>query len=281
MISESDWKLHHYAAVASTMDPAAALARFGANEGTVVVSDVQTAGRGRGGRKWQAPPGSGLFCTIILRPDVSPNRLGVLPLVLANAVADAVEAVADLPVRLKWPNDIWLGDDPEQQKVAGILTTSRLVGDRIDYVLAGIGINLSTRRADLPPGGASLLAVTGSAPATAAMARQLLACIGEEYGNYLGALGRPSLDRWRKRAALIGEQVSIQTNDREWIGRFVDIDADGALLLDEPESGIRRYVAGDLIRGPRGLNAPGIRPTEGATSDSNHARLKDRSTPSW
>ncbi len=103
------WLIHRYDSVASTMDVASQLARFGARERTAVVSTEQTAGRGRGGRSWQAAAGSAVFATLILRPPVAAHRLSTLPLIAGVAVAEAIERIAGCAVWLKWPNDVWLG----------------------------------------------------------------------------------------------------------------------------------------------------------------------------
>lgn len=252
MTNRPGWTIHRYDRVASTMDVAARLATFGAPERTAVVSAEQTAGRGRAGRSWQAPPGSSLFCTLILRPGVSPDRLSTLPLVTGVAVAEAIEELTGTPVQLKWPNDVWIGPDPERRKVAGILVTSTMRGGAADVVLVGIGVNVSADHADLPPGATSLLAATGVQTASDEAFLCLLARFDRAYETLLASAGRPSLDSWRSRAALLGEPVTIEDRDRSFAGTFAGIDNDGALLLHDPVSGVYRVVAGDLTRGPRG-----------------------------
>lgn len=251
MSSSAPWTIHQFATVTSTMDVADALARAGAGDRTTVISDEQTAGRGRAGRTWHAPKGSGLFCTLILRPPISPRRLPLLSLVAAVAVAEAIEQVSGSPARLKWPNDVWIGDDPERPKVAGILITSRLGPAGVDVVLVGIGINLTARLEDLPPGATSLLESTGIRIAPAALLPTLLERFDHRYRDYVDWEGAPSLDAWRERAALLGEQVAIDTGDETLSGVFAGIDDEGALLLRDAKGNHRRVVAGDLTRGPR------------------------------
>jgi BirA family biotin operon repressor/biotin-[acetyl-CoA-carboxylase] ligase len=236
------------------MDQAAALARCGAPDRSVVVSAEQTAGRGRGGRSWQAPPGSGIFCTLILRPHIPPARLSTLPLLAGVAVAEAVERLTGHAARLKWPNDIWLGDDPARQKVAGILATSRLSGARVDHALIGIGINLTARLEDLPPGATSVREATGIDVTSEAALGVLLERFDRQYTLYVTSEGVPSLDSWRKRAALVGEPVRVVEDGAEVSGVFAGIDGNGALLLAMPEGEVRSFVAGELVRGPLGLS---------------------------
>src|SRR5215208_4674608 len=149
---DSDWLIHRYDSVASTMDVASQLARFGARERTAVVSAEQTAGRGRVGRSWQAAAGSAVFATLILRPSVAAHRLSTLPLIAGVAVAEAIERSAGCPVWLKWPNDGGGGGDGGAAKVAGILVTSSLRSESVDHVLVGVGINVLGGAQELPPG---------------------------------------------------------------------------------------------------------------------------------
>ena len=251
MTAPSHWLIHHYDSVASTMEPATLLARFGAPERTVVVSDEQTAGRGRGGRRWSAPAASSLFCTIVLRPRVGPDRLAVLPLIAGVAVAETIEQLTAAPVRLKWPNDVWMDGGGEEAKVSGILVTSSLRGHAVEHVLVGIGINVSSRPRDLPAGATSLEAATGLITTPAVVLAALLERFDRAYDDYLATNGRPSLRAWRKRAALVGEPVIVAEAGRRLAGMFLGIDDDGALLLEEVGGDTRRIVAGDVVRGPR------------------------------
>src|SRR5215211_7858515 len=132
---DSGWLIHRFDSVASTMDVASQLARFGARERTAVVSAEQTAGRGRGGRSWHAAAGSAVFATLILRPPVAAQRLSTLPLLAGVAVAEAIERIVGCAAWLKWPNDVWLGLDAGFAKVAGVLVTTSLRGDTVDHAL--------------------------------------------------------------------------------------------------------------------------------------------------
>jgi BirA family biotin operon repressor/biotin-[acetyl-CoA-carboxylase] ligase len=246
-----DWIIHRYDSLPSTMDSAALLARYGARERTAVVSGEQTAGRGRQGRWWHSAPHSGLYCTLILRPSVAAKRLGALSLVAANAVAEAIEAITGAHTQVKWPNDIWLGNDPTRRKAAGILLASSLSNDAIEYVLVGIGVNVSAPVCDLPPGATSVLAATGVRTSPDRVLDAVLAGIDRGYAAYMGAQGRPSLAAWRARAALLGEQVTIDEAGKVRGGRYAGIDDDGALLLLESTGQMHRVVSGDLVRGPR------------------------------
>ena len=250
MTTSPRWVIQHYPTLTSTMDRAGLFARTGAPEGIVVVSDEQTAGRGRAGRAWHSPPGAALYATLLLRPNVPPPALATLPLLAGVAVAEALESLTGSAVQLKWPNDVWLGSDPEQRKVAGILLTSAISGQQVNHVLCGIGINLATPHDQLPPGATSVLAATGKAVHAHEMLAALLPAFAVRYGAYQAAAGRPALDAWRTRAAMLGEVVTVQDAGQARTGRFTGIDTDGALLLEQ-DGAVHRVVAGDLTRGPR------------------------------
>lgn len=251
MTDAPHWVIHRYDTVASTMDVAARLAGLGAPERTAVVSSEQTAGRGRAGRPWQAPPGSSLSSTLIVRPAVPPDRLSTLPLVTGVAVAETIEKLTRASVQLKWPNDVWIGSDPARRKVAGILAISTLRGSGVEHVLVGIGVNVASSPETLPPTATSLLAATGACLTPDDVLTAVLQEFDREYTAFLIAEGRPSLDAWRSRAALLGEHVTIDENGVPYSGIFVGIDDDGGLRLRSDNLGPRKFVAGDVVRGPR------------------------------
>jgi BirA family biotin operon repressor/biotin-[acetyl-CoA-carboxylase] ligase len=250
------WLIHRYDSVASTMDVASQLARFGARERTAVVTREQTAGRGRGGRSWQAAAGSALLATLILRPPVAAHRLSTLPLIAGVAVAEAIERISGGVVLLKWPNDVWLEADDAPAKVAGILVTSSLRGDSVDHVLVGVGINVLGRAHDLPSGATSIQATTGVTSTSDKVFQCVLECFSGAYAAYVAASGRSSLSGWLARAALLGEIVTVEDAGRSVTGTFVGVDDDGGLLIEETAHQIRKVVAGDLVRGPRAASHP-------------------------
>ncbi len=245
-------RILRFEALGSTMDEAARLAAEGESEGTVVLAAEQTAGRGRAGRAWVAPPGTALLCSVVLRPRVAADRLPVLSLLVGVAAADAITGVTDLDCRLKWPNDLWLGDDPGR-KVGGILLTSRLGAGGVDSVVAGIGINVTTMPDHLPPGATSLSHEAGGQVSIDDLLTVLLEQLNRVYDDFLATGGRPSLDPWRERAALIGHPVTVIDGDHQLTGLFTGVDDDGRLILEDEQGQVHRVSAGDLTRGPRSL----------------------------
>lgn len=234
--------------VSSTMEEAALLADAGAPEGTAVVAEYQEAGIGRSGRSWQAPNGTSLLLSVVLHPPVQGEGLGTLPLAAGVAVAEAIEEVigATQPVRLKWPNDLWIGD----RKVGGILLRVRAMPGEVTRAILGVGVNVNVHPEDLPPGATSLAAVTGSAQDRDVLLHAALDRLDAVYGAWLTDGGTLALAAWRERAALIGEAVVIEVANRRRPGVLRGIDDRGALLL-EVNGSVERIVSGDLVRGPR------------------------------
>jgi BirA family biotin operon repressor/biotin-[acetyl-CoA-carboxylase] ligase len=188
--------LRAYRSVPSTQALARAAAEAGAPEGTVILADHQTAGRGRRGRRWTAPAGASLLFSVVLRPPLPVARWGEIPLAAGCAVAEALEAVAGVRAALKWPNDVLV----EGGKVAGILAEG-IVGPR-PLVVLGIGVNVSQGDADWPPELArharSLAGVAGPVAREHVLAA-VLARLDAWYGVLLRAGLGPVRAAWRRR----------------------------------------------------------------------------------
>lgn len=237
--------------VASTMEEIVRRAANGARAGTTVVAEEQTAGRGRSGRAWVAPARTGLLLSVLLRPAVPLARLGGLALVVGVAVAETIETAANLRPRLKWPNDVWLGD----RKVAGILITTHGLGGGAFAVL-GVGLNVNADREALPDGATSLMAETGRVFDRDAVLALLVARLHRAYRGFETSGGSPSLADWRRRAALVGEEVKIDIGGSDRSGVFHGVDDDGALVLMRADGVEERIVAGELTRGPFVVPSP-------------------------
>lgn len=217
-----------YASVASTMDVAHALAADGAAAGTLVISEAQTAGRGRAGRVWHSRPGDGLWMTLIERPR-APNALEVLSLRVGLHLAPVLERWTSAPIRLKWPNDLYVGT----RKLAGVLIEARWRGAHPDWVAIGLGINL------IPP--ASLPDAVGLDGATAAevLAEVLPAVRAAAFAS--GPLSSRELDDFAQRDLAVGQRVSLPAD-----GLVRGISAAGELLLETP-AGVAPFRAGSLV----------------------------------
>ncbi|MGI9253207.1 MAG: biotin--[acetyl-CoA-carboxylase] ligase [Thermomicrobiales bacterium] len=240
------WSIHEYETVSSTMDIAAELAANGAAEGAVVLARRQTAGRGRAGRAW-ANDGDVLQATLLLRPAIPAVQLTLAPLLFGIAAAEAItDLCPNLPIWLKWPNDLWVGDRQHGAKIGGILVEMKAGG----AMLAGFGINIDIPEQSLPTG-AICHRSAGCAVESPRLLNRLLAHIEDQYRALITANGRVPMDAWLSRAAMLGEQVSVVNHGTVQTGRFAGLREDGALLLEDAEGAKHAIVAGDLTRGPR------------------------------
>ena len=239
--------------VDSTNEEAKRLARAGAEDGTLVWARAQTAGKGRSGRSWASPQGN-LYLSLVLRPDCPPvaaSQLGfVAALGAGGGLAEVMPPLIDL--RYKWPNDILLN----RRKVAGILLeTESAAADRLDWLVLGIGINVTQRPPETAYPATSLreegdLETTVEAVLDA-FARHFLSWVN----RWLDQGFAPVREAWRKSAIGIGEAIRVRLPNAELHGTFEDIDADGALLLRTGGTE-RRITAGDVFfGGPAGAGA--------------------------
>lgn len=214
--------------VSSTMDAAHALASDGAPAGTLVLAEEQHAGRGRGGNRWRSAPRAGIWMTLIERPSDAAG-LEVLSLRVGLRLAPVLERWTDGPVRLKWPNDLYVHD----AKLAGVLIEARWRDQRPDWVAIGIGVNLEAPPGDLPTSAlrrAEALEVVGElVPAlrAAAFAR--------------GPLSEHELAAFASRDLTHGRRVSSPG-----IGTACGITAEGELLVESP-AGLTPFRSGSLV----------------------------------
>jgi len=240
--------LFYFPEVSSTMDEARRLAEQGAPDGTVVIADYQTAGRGRLDRRWQAPPGSSLLLSFVFRPRIAPHKAQQLTMVCGLAFAESVEAETGLPVGLKWPNDLEIGG----AKVGGILTEIEVSGVRVRYAVVGVGLNANLDPQQLS-GPVLARATSLSAELGRPVARLplLWAALRAVEGRYLtlgkGAAGLEA--EWARRLVTLGRRVTISTGDAAWEGLAEDVDADGALLVRRADGSLERIIAGDVTVG--------------------------------
>lgn len=224
----------------------AGLAGRGAPEGTAVIADCQTRGRGRLGRVWQSPPGRNLYVSFLLRPDFPPERAPQITLVAGVAVAELLSLYCPGAVTLKWPNDVQI----RGRKVCGILTEMRTRGTSIDSVVVGIGVNLNMEKgefhSDFRDSSTSVREETGKPVDRKRFARLLFASMEEWCGRY-GTEGFPPVrERWLSLSGIIGKIISTGTGEKAVRGRVLDMDVSGALLFEDEEGRVRTLYAGDI-----------------------------------
>jgi BirA family transcriptional regulator, biotin operon repressor / biotin---[acetyl-CoA-carboxylase] ligase len=235
--------IQYYDHVASTMDEAMKLAQDKASDGTVVIAEAQTQGRGRLGRSWVSPKFKGLYFSIIVRPDTAVSEIASITLMAAVSVCEAVKRTCGLEARIKWPNDILL----EQKKLGGILTEMNAGLDRVNYCVIGIGINVNSEPKTLVDGAVSLAQQAGSAVNRVELLRELLRQFEHYYLKFKKKEFGSILDAWRQFSVTLGERVRIDMHKGRLDGIAVDIDADGGLLVRRDSGIIEKVLAGDVV----------------------------------
>jgi BirA family biotin operon repressor/biotin-[acetyl-CoA-carboxylase] ligase len=243
-------QLLYFDSIGSTNDIAASLASSGGNEGAVVMTESQTAGRGRRGRSWFSPPGAGLYVSVVLMPRrarVDPDRATTLLTLAAGvALSEAVERVTGLAPAIKWPNDLLV----ERRKLAGILAegVAQPASTGVQAVILGFGINLMSAAypPDLAPRVTSLESELGRAIDRAAVCAESLASLAERYHDLLEGRYGAILDAWRSRSfGSRGARVEWDTPSGVQAGITEGIDEMGALLVRTTRS-LERIVAGEV-----------------------------------
>jgi BirA family transcriptional regulator, biotin operon repressor / biotin---[acetyl-CoA-carboxylase] ligase len=231
----------HFRATESTNDRARELAEAGAPTGTVVTADAQTAGRGRHGRVWTAPPGKALLYSAILRPLDARHTL--LPLAVPLAVCEAVESLASVRCEVKWPNDVWV----EQSKLAGVLIEARPP----DWAVIGIGVNVAVEPDEFPDD----LRWPATSIGRGAVVDAVRRAVDRALGDWVEAVPDRLLDAYRERDALDGRELTWSGGESEGAGRAAGIDERGNLVVVR-EDGERLALGSGEVQ----LQLPSSRP---------------------
>ena len=237
--------VHYLETTDSTNTVAQQLARAGAAEGTVVIAETQTKGRGRLGRAWISPPFRNLYVSIVLRPPVAPSEAPRLGLVVGLATAETVAEWAP-GAALKWPNDVLI----DGRKVAGILMEMDAEDDRVRSVVAGIGVNLNMSPNEVPDDlrdkAISLSTAVGTPIDRVAFATRLLSRLEERYDQFVQHGFATLRPLWDRLSCLQGRHVEIDDGGRRYRGLVCGIADDGALQLRDAGGAEITVVAGEV-----------------------------------
>ena len=237
----------------STNTCARELARQGAAHGTVLIADHQTGGRGRRGRSFHSPSGSGIYMSVILRPHCKPQELMHLTCSAAVAMCDAVEKAVGFRPGIKWTNDLVYGG----KKIAGVLTELGFdAHGQVDFAVIGIGINCCQSEIDFPEEirgiAGSLFSVSGMPIDRAKVAAAMMDAL-YRMGKGLLTHKDEILRRYRQDCITLGKEICLVRGDEIRHGTAVDIDAEGALLVRFPDDRVEAVNSGEVsIRGMYG-----------------------------
>ncbi|HEY87939.1 MAG TPA: biotin--[acetyl-CoA-carboxylase] ligase [Dehalococcoidia bacterium] len=230
----------YYPSLTSTMEVAKREAQQGAAEGTIIIADEQTAGKGRMKRLWLSPRGS-IALSVILYPDVA--YLPSLVMLASLAVVHSIEAVTSLEAQVKWPNDVLI----RGKKVCGILVESELRRDIVNYAIVGIGVNVNLRLADFPeilPIATSLSDELGREVSRLELIRRLLVEIERLYLAL--PAGGSIYEEWRDKLVTLGRRVSVNWGITSYEGIAESVASDGSLLLRHSDGSLTKIMAGDI-----------------------------------
>lgn len=241
-------KIYTFDVIDSTNNCARAVAGCGAKEGTIVIAEHQTAGKGRLGRVWKANPNENLMFSLVLRPKLAPDSINILSLYVAVAVAQAIEKVTGLQVECKWPNDLLIN----QKKVAGILIEGSVKQNMVEYVVVGIGINVNQQEFphELQGKATSLLLESRKQIDRPTLFREAIAALEGQY-KAVNTGGLPSvLPQWLSRSSMINKPISVSQQGTIISGVVTGLSADGGLVLKT--NGTEKTIfAGDVtVVGP-------------------------------
>jgi BirA family biotin operon repressor/biotin-[acetyl-CoA-carboxylase] ligase len=230
--------------IGSTNVEASQLARAGAPEGTLVIADYQSAGRGRLARRWLAPQGSSLLLSLVFRPEIRPSQAQRLTMICGLAAAAAVRSEFDLPIDIKWPNDLLC----DGAKVGGILTELALTQHQIDFAVVGLGLNVNLDptqlREDMLMPVTSLSHELGRSVARLPL---LWAYLAEVELRYVALMaGHSPVTEWTEYLVTLGQQIRVSESGGVLEGVAEMVDAEGALLVRTMDGELRRVVAGDV-----------------------------------
>jgi BirA family biotin operon repressor/biotin-[acetyl-CoA-carboxylase] ligase len=243
---------HHvyiFGTVDSTNHVLAGLADRGAAEGTVVLAEAQTAGRGRHGTAWFSPEGANLYASVLFRPSLAPRELPLFAPIASLALAETVW-LEGAPAGIKWPNDVVV----HGRKLGGVLVEAPVIDERVLYVILGIGVNLNVHHAELtaalgPPGEAalSLQEALGREVDRNVFAAALLSRLEKWHHTFVTRGPEAVRTAWQARDALRGRRLQARSGDTVCEGRCRGIGADGSLVVED-DAGQARHIFAGAVR---------------------------------
>lgn len=244
--------IRYFEEITSTNQYAKKIAEEGAPEGTLVIADLQTQGKGRSGRTWSTPQGTAVAMTLILRPKLPPFRVSMVTLVMGLAVAKTCRQLYDLPVQIKWPNDVVI----KGKKLCGILTELSTELTAVNYVVIGTGINVNIREfpEELQQMATSLCLELGKECTRAELIAQCMKQFEALYEQFLQT-GDLSLlmEEYNELLVNRNRQVRVLEPGHEYQGEALGINKDGELLVKNEEGAIIAVYAGEVsVRGVYG-----------------------------
>ena len=243
-------KIRYFTKVTSTNDVAKELAVKGAKEGTIVLAETQTQGKGRLGRNWLSPKG-GIWFSVILRPKIPAKDSYQLTFMAAVAVAKTIREMFKVNAEIKWPNDVLVNE----RKVCGILTETSIRGNAVEFAVVGVGVNANIDLTSFPKNlRASITSLEAEVKEAVDRERFLCALLGE-LENYYKMLQQKKfelvLEEWKRLTTLFGAYVVVTSFEEKIRGLAVGVSQNGALKVRLENGTIRKIVSGDVVNQKR------------------------------
>ncbi|MEG2733004.1 MAG: biotin--[acetyl-CoA-carboxylase] ligase [Clostridium sp.] len=248
----SSWagkQIQYFDEINSTNTEAKKAAEEGALHGTLVVADCQNQGKGRRGKEWSSPPGTGIWMSLILRPALSPMSASMLTLVAALAVADGIEKTVNIKTGIKWPNDIVC----DGKKICGILTEMSTELEWINYVVTGIGINVNTKSfpEEIRDVASSLYLMTGEPISRSRLIGAIMEAYERYYDIFITTCDMSKLiEEYNSRLVNLDNPVKVLQPGHEYTGHSLGINKEGELLVKTDDGEIHQVISGEVsVRG--------------------------------
>lgn len=236
-------KIYTFQTIDSTNNCAKAVANVGAAEGIVVIAEEQTAGKGRLGRSWQANPGENLTFSLLLRPQVPPEAINLLPLYVAVAVAQAIERTTNLKVECKWPNDLLIN----KKKVAGILIEGSMQQNTVEYIVIGLGINVNQTQfpKELLQKATSLRLESNHEIDRVKLFKEIILSLEANYKPSVDTRFQSVVPFWLDHATMINKPIVVSEQGNVITGIVKGLSKEGGLILQTKETE-KTLFAGDV-----------------------------------
>lgn len=237
-------KIYYFKCLSSTQDFAKKIAEK-EKEGTVVIADKQTKGRGRHNRMWFSPKG-GVYLSIILKPDMPIQDVSKLTLLSCVAISNTIEKQANIKTSIKWPNDVLIKD----KKIAGILTEGNIQNNKLNFTVVGIGINLNNKiklKERILYPATSIREEINKEIEKEKFIENLLFDFDKMYTYFKKNNFSKVIKIWKNKTSTLGNYVTVLQGNKKITGLAIDIDEDGFLILKDKKSNIVKVITGDIV----------------------------------
>jgi len=231
-----------YTKIPSTNDRAYTLAEQSAAEGTLVIAEEQTQGRGRLGRPWVSPDHDGIYASLILRPEITPAEAGKITLTSSVSIAKTIRNLYGIAALIKWPNDVLI----DNEKICGILTEMSAEQDIIKFIILGIGININTDTKKLPKGATSLRSKLKKKINRLEFLKEMLSELERDYLRLKKKEFSLIVDEWRNLSLTLGKRIKVNWRGAIVEGQAMDVDENGALIVRDDFGFSHHILSGDV-----------------------------------